>query len=365
MRLSTAVLASVLSLLPLANAQYFSEGWAPGMPVPTMPAAPPPSLHQSTGGASGGVPEPVSAKSTLPSLSELSERFSLQNILSSAPVSALFDKAGINITERLANAQINNFWDSRIPLITDENWEDILVNEELTEEEEKDRVWFILITVTAATPNGVSKYADEMFDQAYNLTQIAGDLPDVRWGRIDYINVTSITTKWGVWQAPMIVVAKDRAQTLRFFRATQISLKPEALREFLRIKFWEQRAPWKSSFAPGGDYEYITDYLAIGMKETYRVTNRLPRWALYLITGAIGSFMLQFFHRGETKKAEERERKKQELLAEKERLEKEKAEKEALKEKEESEKEGGKEKEKKSGNGGGSKGGKGKKGGKK
>lgn len=39
-----------------------------------------------------------------------------------------------------------------------------------------------------------------MFDQAYNLTQLEGDLPEVRWGRIDYINVTSITTKWGVWQ---------------------------------------------------------------------------------------------------------------------------------------------------------------------
>lgn len=76
----------------------------------------------------------------------------MQNFLSSAPVSALFDKAGINITERLANAQINNFWDPRIPLITDENWEDILVHEELTEEEEKDRVWFILMYVRALLP---------------------------------------------------------------------------------------------------------------------------------------------------------------------------------------------------------------------
>lgn len=94
------------------------------------------------------------------------------------------------------------------------------------------------------------------------------------------------------------------------------------------------------------------------MKETYSVTNRLPRWALYLITGAMGSFMLQFFHRGETKKVEAKERRKAELLAEKERLEKEKAEKDAEKEKEEKEKG-----EKKGGAGG--KGGKGKKGGKK
>jgi hypothetical protein len=34
---------------------------------------------------------------------------------------------------------------------------------------------------------------------AFNLTMQENDLPHVRWGRIDYINVTSITTKWGVW----------------------------------------------------------------------------------------------------------------------------------------------------------------------
>lgn len=241
MKLSPPVLASLLSLslAPLASAQYFSAGWAPGQPVPTLPSTPPPPSHQSPQSPLAP-PAPPAPKPSLPSLTELSDKFSLQNILSSRPVSALFDKAGINITERLANAQVNQFWDKRIPLITDENWEEVIVNEELTEEEERERVWFILMcvlvllpsllkyltssslslpffllrfvffsvadygnphrTVTAATPNGVSKYADEMFDQAYNLTQIAGDLPEVRWGRIDYINVTAITTRWGVWQ---------------------------------------------------------------------------------------------------------------------------------------------------------------------
>ena len=55
-------------------------------------------------------------------------------------------------------------------------------------------------SVTTAQPQGVSKYADEQFDAAFNLTQIENDLPNVRWGRIDYINVTTITTKWNVWQ---------------------------------------------------------------------------------------------------------------------------------------------------------------------
>lgn len=54
--------------------------------------------------------------------------------------------------------------------------------------------------MTTAQPQGVSKYADEQFDAAFNLTQIENDLPNVRWGRIDYINVTTITTKWNVWQ---------------------------------------------------------------------------------------------------------------------------------------------------------------------
>lgn len=55
-------------------------------------------------------------------------------------------------------------------------------------------------SVTASGQEGVSKYLDEMFDSAFNKTHIAGDLPHVRWGRIDYLNVTYITTKWSIWQ---------------------------------------------------------------------------------------------------------------------------------------------------------------------
>ena len=55
-------------------------------------------------------------------------------------------------------------------------------------------------SVTAAKQEGISKYLDGVFDSAYNQTQIIGDLPNVKWGRIDYLNVTYITTKWGIWQ---------------------------------------------------------------------------------------------------------------------------------------------------------------------
>ncbi len=52
----------------------------------------------------------------------------------------------------------------------------------------------------AQQQGGISKVVDKQFDEAYNITLVEGDLPDVRWGRIDYVNVTYITTKWNVWQ---------------------------------------------------------------------------------------------------------------------------------------------------------------------
>lgn len=55
-------------------------------------------------------------------------------------------------------------------------------------------------SVSRGQNNGLSKITDQEFDAAFNQTMIAGDLPDVRWGRIDYLNVTYLTTKWNIWQ---------------------------------------------------------------------------------------------------------------------------------------------------------------------
>lgn len=60
--------------------------------------------------------------------------------------------------------------------------------------------WVLNSSVTSAQREGISKFVDEQFDLAFNLTQEAGDLSHVRWGRIDYMNVTAITTKWAVWR---------------------------------------------------------------------------------------------------------------------------------------------------------------------
>jgi hypothetical protein len=65
---------------------------------------------------------------------------------STGPIAQLFNRLGINITERLQAAQANlEIWDGRVPLITDENYNDVIVNEALTEEEAKNRVWFLLM----------------------------------------------------------------------------------------------------------------------------------------------------------------------------------------------------------------------------
>jgi len=55
-------------------------------------------------------------------------------------------------------------------------------------------------TIQADQPRGLSQMFDEKFDEAYDVSVKENDLPHVRWGRIDYINVTALTTKWGVWQ---------------------------------------------------------------------------------------------------------------------------------------------------------------------
>jgi hypothetical protein len=51
-----------------------------------------------------------------------------------------------------------------------------------------------------AQASTISLFADNQFDEAYNTTVIEGDLHHVRWGRIDYMNVTYITTKWALWK---------------------------------------------------------------------------------------------------------------------------------------------------------------------
>ncbi|KAK0230271.1 hypothetical protein IW262DRAFT_1337335 [Armillaria fumosa] len=290
MKYLTVYWLALLCSISLVRAQYFSEGWKPGQAVPSevpVPASTPFSANSQE-------------KSAPLRPTDLLKLFEVKTWLTSEPAVALFARFGVNITERLAAAEVLP-WDNRIPLITDDNYEEIIVNEELTEEEEEERIWALLISASASRQDGISKFVDEAFDDAYNQTLFAEDLPNVRWGRIDYFNVTYITTKWGVWQAPFIVVLTDRGQSLRFYRAQNIRLRDGAFRDFLKAEAWKNTPPWKTAYAPGGEREYILDFFATWMSKIYNVTVRLPRFVLLILSGTAGSLVIGLMHRNPPK----------------------------------------------------------------
>jgi len=290
-----------LSLSWVVSAQYFSEGWKPGQAVTrgtgysyeTIAATA--QQAQATRDAAADATAPASPKSL----------FDITTYLESGPLKALFNRAGVNITEKLeASRALTKIWDERVPLIHDDNYEQLIVGEEFGSlEEERDRIWFLVITVSTAQNEGISRFVDGEFDKAFNLTLHGNDLPNVRWGRIDYMNVTSLTTKWAVWRAPYLVVLKDRGQTLRFYTAQQLRINGELIRQFLKVNAFEQTKPWKSAFGPGGSREFVLDWLAVGFRKVYDVTVMLPKWLLLLISGGLASGLVNLMHRSSSSKA--------------------------------------------------------------
>jgi hypothetical protein len=296
MKLSLASL-STLALIGSASAQYFSAGWTPGQKVQQEEKT---ATFAFVPQASPTAPAAANAPKATPF--SFSSLFDISKILTTEPAVKFFNNFGINITERVQAAYAAQLWDERIELITDSNYEDLIVNEPLTEEEEKDRVWVLVISVTAARQDGVSKYLDDMFDSAFNETQVAGDLPNVKWGRIDYLNVTAITTKWAIWQAPYLVILKDRGQTLRFYRPHHLRLRDDAFREFLKAEGWKVSEPWSTAYAPGGSREYIMDFQAKWITKIYNIFVVIPRWMMVIASGGFASLLIGLLHRPQAKK---------------------------------------------------------------
>jgi hypothetical protein len=55
-----------------------------------------------------------------------------------------------------------------------------------------------------------------------------------------------------IFSAPSIVILKDRGQTLRFYRPSQLRVANGALREFVKREAFLLTPPWSGAFAPGG-----------------------------------------------------------------------------------------------------------------
>ena len=131
MKLSTTLAAfSCICFAGSSTAQYFSAGWTPGQKAPAAAAE---KSYAPSGQAGVAAPPPAAATPTS----------FINKLLTSGPAAAFFNSLGVNITETV-NAKL---WDERIQLITDDNYQDVIVNERLTPQQEKDRVWVIMMCV--------------------------------------------------------------------------------------------------------------------------------------------------------------------------------------------------------------------------
>jgi len=142
MRLSLATF-SFLALVASSSAQYFSAGWSPGQkqPEPQSPQEPV---------ASDSKPSPIAEPVKATPL-RLSQLLDTNRLLTSGPSVAFFNTFGVNITQRVEASLLQKIWDERVPLITDDNYNDLIINETLTEQEEKDRVWLIVMYVLSSS----------------------------------------------------------------------------------------------------------------------------------------------------------------------------------------------------------------------
>ncbi|CAE6395285.1 unnamed protein product [Rhizoctonia solani] len=284
----------LLLALSSVQAQYFSEGWTPGQAIPTETVD-----AETITSASAATP---AAKWNWQEFS--SKHLDLGKIVTEGPIASALSGIGINAVEQLELARkraAERGWDERIPLLTDSNYELLVKNETFgSPEEAEKRTWFVVVTV--GKQDTMSKLVDEAFDKAYQLALDAGDAEHVKWARVDYLAETEITTEWMLWKPPTLIVIKNNGNTLRFYQPGQIVLDPAMLHKFVVIDGWKETEPWSGPWAPGGSRQPYLHTYAVLSRRVYNVISALPRWAILLITGAIGSFIINFFHKDDGKK---------------------------------------------------------------
>ncbi|EJU06203.1 hypothetical protein DACRYDRAFT_73553 [Dacryopinax primogenitus] len=307
MRFSLALAA--FSAISMVDAAYFSEGWKPGQAPPTQ-AIPPGSKQTSVPLADFLKPKAAADAPPRKGILELVQELqtmatdALTAPLKSGPVADIIQRTtGLNVSqaiERAKAAALQDKWDSRIKLITDDNWEDVIEYEQLSPEEEESRTWLILITLSEQ--NAVTQFVEEQFIKAFNETMDNDDdLPGVKWGRIDYFNVTLITTKWLIFKAPLVVMASHRGKDLRFFHPTQIKMRE--LHDIMKEELWKSVPPWRSSWGPGGENAWVLHHAGIWLGKYNDIAGKVPKWALMMVTGVFGSFVIQLLHGRDKKKA--------------------------------------------------------------
>lgn len=151
MRVGTLLL---IALLP-ATSYAYTEGWQPGKAYTKYLT----SSSSATAGADSSIPtaaaDPsqyykpaaVAKPALISSFDDLKRLFSLEEILTKGPISRIAQRFGFNVTAQLEMARegIPPRFSLDIPLLTDANYEEDLLNEQYASPEEEDeRVWAIM-----------------------------------------------------------------------------------------------------------------------------------------------------------------------------------------------------------------------------
>lgn len=116
-----------IALVNVVNG-YYSSGWSPAGTDDAAEPAPIPSL-------SGEAPAATATS--------IGFSFDWTTLLTQGPIGEAFKLAGVNITERLEAAKKKAEqvpFDTRIPLITDDNYESLV-----KEDADKEDTWFIVV----------------------------------------------------------------------------------------------------------------------------------------------------------------------------------------------------------------------------
>ncbi|EIW63122.1 uncharacterized protein TRAVEDRAFT_43427 [Trametes versicolor FP-101664 SS1] len=260
-----AILLSCLLCVVSVSAQHPSEGWQPEQQQQPLHVPPPaqtfnPIAEEPAPTGPQLQPPPPASGDLVSMFKSFTSLLGLNRLLDAdGPVASLFGKMGVNVAEAIAPSTVSS-WDLRIPLITDDNFDEIIVHEELTPKEEAARVWFLVISVAAGQNSAISKLVD---------------------------HVTFLTTKWCIWSGPYLVVITDRGQTLRFYKGDRVRVTAELLRGLLIDEHWRNTPPWKTDFAPGGNREWVMHYYALWTMHISNFVQRFPRWTLLIGCGVI------------------------------------------------------------------------------
>lgn len=146
MKLTNLATLGVLALSGSLSvqAQYFSEGWKPGQPVKQTTAVEPQVTYVPGEGIKSGSPDSPKGQEAPPAKPTMKP--SLMNLLDPEKLlGTVLQKLGYNITSHLEDQKI---WDERITLVTDDNFNELIKEEEFASDEEaQDRTWVIAMYV--------------------------------------------------------------------------------------------------------------------------------------------------------------------------------------------------------------------------